>query len=370
MKLLAAWLTVLALSLPRMAAADTVRLLIPDRDNLQYLAFWVAKGAGYFAEEGLDIALSIPSAPGQTTDYFRRNDSDVAVLPPPMYLELIGARFPVLLVANLLANDPIDLVVRSSVAKRIGVTKDQPMAERLAHLKGLRMGVAPHPVTRLRALFSSYGMNADRDLEIVTLPGPQQNYAFAEERVDALFCHTPYLETSLVDQGAEVIVNLSAGEVPSLATRQIHALVVTRAFAARYPSTTERLTRAVARAEKLIHKDTAGTVAAILNEFRTMDPRKVQTLVEIYTPAVPATPRVSKDGILPALAFFPANKPPPSLEGIDLDEYVAPDFAEEASRRMPRKLLVLALTSAAFLLAAILVAIAWWNRRGVASKSA
>lgn len=46
------------------AATVPVRVLIPDADNLQYLSFWIALGAGYFRDEGLAVRIVTPLAPG------------------------------------------------------------------------------------------------------------------------------------------------------------------------------------------------------------------------------------------------------------------------------------------------------------------
>ncbi len=324
-------LVVALLTLARGASAETVRVLLPDRDNLQYMAFWIALGAGYFRDEGIDIALSIPDAPEQVNEYLRRADSEVAVLPPPRYLELIAARFPLVLVANLLRNDPIDLVVRRSVLTERRLSRSMPLKARLEGLRGLRLGIAPNPPTRLRALFDANGLDADRDVQIVILRGPEQNYAFGEGRVDALYAHTPYLETAIVDQDAELLVDQSGGDVPLLAMRQIHALVCTRALVERDPSTVTALVRAVARAERLVHTAKGAAVEALLRIFGSMDKRKVETIVDLYEPAVPESPRVTVDGLRPALALYPASRPAPSLDGIDLSRYVAPRFALAAA---------------------------------------
>jgi NitT/TauT family transport system substrate-binding protein len=323
-----AWLFMLALmAVPSSAWADgttaAVRVLVPDRDNLQYLAFWVAEGAGYLRAEGIELTLYVPSAPSQTVEWVKRGDADVAVLPPPMYLELIADRVPIVLEANLLQNDPIDLVLRKSVMLARGISRDQPVAERLQRMHGLRIGVAPNPPPRLRALFSAFGLDADRDIQMVTLRGPEQNYAFEKDEVDGLYAHTPYLEAALVDQGAEMVVDQSAGEVPALAARQIHALVAMRRFANEHPATVSAMVRAIGQAEELVHRDRAAAVAAVRSVFPSMDPRKVESIVAIYEPAIPVTPTVTVEGLEPALAFFPETKRRPSLEGIDLRQYVA-----------------------------------------------
>jgi ABC-type nitrate/sulfonate/bicarbonate transport system substrate-binding protein len=311
-------------------AHDSVRVLLPDGDNLQYLSFWVAKGAGYFGDEGMDLEILTPSSPPGTMAMVQTGAYDVFVLPPPVYLTLMEQRYPLLLVANLLQNDPINVIVRRSVMEARKLSASAPLVERLKGMHGLKVGVAPGPPTRLRALFASQGLDADREIEIVIVHGRDQNAAFAAGTVDALYCHTPYLETALVDQDAVMLVHQSGGEVKELAARQIHALVVSQALAKSNPERVFAMTRAIYRAERTVHDDRAASVRAVLHEFPSMDPRKVETIVRLYEPAVPATPRVSVQGIDPALVLFPASRAAPDLHKIDVHDYVAPAFADRA----------------------------------------
>lgn len=376
----AAFAAVLAAAWPANARAfdgTPIKVIVPDGENLQYLSFWVARAAGFFRDEGLAVELVIPDRPQLTGDLVRKEAADVAVLPPPTYLELIADRVPIVLVANLLRNDPIDLVVRREVMAARGLSRAQPVADRLRGLRGLRVGVAPNPPARLRALFASEGLDADRDVEIVVLHGKEQNAAFAAGRVDALYAHTPYLETALVEQGAELLVDQSGGEIAALATRQIHALAVTRRLAEASPGTVTALTRAIDRAERLVHADRAAAEAALLREQRGVSARTLPTILALYEPAIPETPDVSADGLTPALALFPASRKPPSLAGIDLAEYVAPRFAADvvkgrgAGGAGGSAWSVRRIGSAALLglvvLAAVLGARVWRARRGVAS---
>jgi sulfonate transport system substrate-binding protein len=316
---------------PAQAASRDVKVLAPSDDNLQYMSFWVAKAAGYFADEGLEVTVATPRAPQETRGLFERGEANVAVLPPPMYLELIAAKVPIVLVCNLLRNDPINLIVREPVWNERKLSRAAPVGDRLRALRGLKVGIAPNPPSRLRALFAAYGMDADRDIVLETLHGREQNEAFAKGQVDALFAHTPYVEKALVDQGAKLLVHLSGGEAPALAMRQIHALVFTRALAEGSPSTALAMARAIARAEKLVHADRAAAQAVLVREFPKRDPRHIQAIVDLYEPAIPDTPEVTSAGFAPALALFPAGRPAPSLEGIDLEAYVAPSFALEAA---------------------------------------
>ena len=127
-------------------------VIVPDPDNLQFMSFWLAKDAGFFAEPRIEVELVVPDRHEGAKQMVFEGEADCAVLPPPMYLELIGERFPLVLVANLLENDAINLVVRRSIAAERQLDPATPLKERLAKLSGMRIGAAPNPPTRLRRL--------------------------------------------------------------------------------------------------------------------------------------------------------------------------------------------------------------------------
>ncbi len=326
---------VVVLVTPPARAGEPVRVLVPDRDNLQYMAFWIAKEGGFFAEAGIDVEIVAPPGPQQAQAFFAKREAEIAVLPPPVYLSLIADKDAIVLVANLLQNDPIDLVVRKDVLAERHLSREMPLRDRLAGLKGVKIGVAPHPPTRLRALFASQGLDADKDLELVILKGKEQNAAFAEKRVDALYAHTPYLEHAIVQDGAVVLVEQTAGE--ALAGRQIHTLCTTRGLLERRRDLAAAMVSAIARAEASIHASKPKTVETLARAFPSRDRRELETIVGLYEPAIPKTPDVRAEDLKPALDLFPAGMTKPSLDGIDLAAHVAPDLAKRASEGDPAK---------------------------------
>nr|UXE44432.1 hypothetical protein Hi04_10k_c2441A_00005 [uncultured bacterium] len=193
------------------------------------------------------------------------------------------------------------------------------------------MGVAPGPPTRLRALFASVGLDADATVKLVIRHGKDQNEAFGNFECDALYAHTPYVEEALDDQDAVVLVNQSAGEAPPLAMRQIHALAVRRDYLQAHEPVVVGMVRAIARAEKRVHEDRAGAEDAVMRALPALERRHVHTIVGLYQPAVPDTPRVSIEGLAPALALFPASRKAPSLDGVPLAAFVVPQIVDEAA---------------------------------------
>jgi ABC-type nitrate/sulfonate/bicarbonate transport system substrate-binding protein len=293
-------------------------VIVPERGNLQYLAFWVAQGAGY-----LDATLSVPDAPGETGKLFRPGAAQVAVLPPPLFFQLVGDGVPLVAVANLLRNDAIDLVVRQSVAAQRKLDPGLPLKERLERLKGMKLGVAPGPISRLRALYQSLGLTPN--VEVVTLMGQEQNQALAEGRVEGLYAHTPYLERALTTQDCVVVVNQAGGEVPALAARQIHMLAVTEPMLRTQRAAVDKLIDAIARAEQLLHHDRKAALAAL---FRALPPKDdaaralATRLLELYANAIPDDPAVSVEGLRRAFELYPASKRPPDLSHVDWNRLV------------------------------------------------
>ena len=74
-------------------------------------------------------------------------------------------------------------------------------------------------------------------------------------------------------------------------------------------------------------------MAGGLQSLPALERRHVHTILAIYRPAVPATPQVSVDGLLPALALFPASRTAPSLDGVPLADFVAADLLQPAPTR-------------------------------------
>src|SRR5262249_19300737 len=316
------------------AIAAPVRIGVPERDNIQFLTLWVALGAGYLESEGLDVQLVVADVPNQSGQLLLQHKADVALLQPPVYLGLISQQRPIVLFANLLANDPINLIVRPDVAAKVSLKTNAPLGQRLRSLKGLRIGVANEPPRRLRVLLAQAGMDADRDIQMTIVPADEQIDAFRNGVVDALYTHTPFLEEALVNLGAVLTVNQSAGEVPELANGEIHSLAATREYADAHPDVLLAVTRAIARAQDLLHHDAEAAGRALVKAgIPVPTPRHLSTIVDLYRVAVPSTPKVSAAAVERDATLYPARPSTPDFTQIHAADFLLPDIAEKASNR-------------------------------------
>jgi hypothetical protein len=90
------------------------------------------------------------------------------------------------------------------------------------------------------------------------------------------------------------------------------------------------MVRAIARAEQLVHADLPAAEEAVARALPHLDRKHVHTLVTLYQPAIPETPRVRTEGLAPALALFPSSRKAPSLDGVPLADFVATGLLDEA----------------------------------------
>lgn len=342
------WLALFALALGcdeggcSSKSSPTLKVLVPEGDNLQWLMFWVAQGAGYFRAAGLHMDVRTPDHPTMSQALLdAQPDIVVAVVPTPMLLEWLAAGRDWVAVANLLDHSPLNLLVRRSVAERLhllaerqsaplersaGVTVASPSipwTKRLRALRGLRLGVAPGPQGRLAALFEKAGLPLRNHLSVVTMGGSRQNEAFGRAEVDALFAHTPYLERALVDQAGVLLVHQSAGHISGLPARQIHTLAVARRVVSNHPRWVKAMRSALRRARDLIVNDPQRAVRVLHQSFPQVPRPRLRAITAIYRPAVPRTLRVCAEGLQQGLDWFPAHRTPPDCSKVNWEMHIA-----------------------------------------------
>jgi len=290
--------------------------------NPQFMAFWVALAGGLFAAEGLDIDVAVAAEPLDAPIAFRAGVAEVGILPPPLYLRLIADRCPVVVCANLLRNDPLNVVLTRRAAARQGITAGLPVADAVRCLRGLRIGVAPGPTDRLRALCAWAGLGAS-DLELVTLTGPEQNPAFAASDVDGLYAHTPYLERALVDGGGVLVVHGSRGGAAPVRVAQVHALVASKVFAEQDRRALAGLVAALGAAQDLLsHNDVRALEALLDCGIAGLERRHLERTLEIYAPAMPATPVVTCATLRQADTFRATGSGLPGMSDAELARFV------------------------------------------------
>ncbi len=365
-------LLVLLASSTAARAGETLKVLVPDRESLEYLTFWVARGGGAFEHEGLLVELVVAPPPQRgkapLDGLLEGGEVDAALLPPATYLRLIAGKAETVIVANLFRNDPYALVARASAMTARKVPEAGTPHDRLAALRGATLAYPPAGYGRLKDLLVSQKLDVDTDFKTTVLLTRDLGAPFKDKTVDVAYLLSPHLEKVIASGEGVLVFDQAGGEVPELGNRQTNVLVVTRRVATERREAVLSAVRAIAAAEKQIHTAQAEAVDALAKEFPARDRGELEVAVRLYEPGVPDTPEVRTQDLAPALALIPESVPRPELAGVDLAMYVAPDFvaaalAVDPGRRYRRIALGFALAAA--VLSALL---AMRRRRRAAAK--
>ena len=348
------------------AHAYRVPVLVPDHVSMQYASFWVAFGGGFFADEGYDVDVVVPPTPADAQLFWEQRRIDVAVLPATAFTSILATHGELALIANLFANDPINLVVRRSVIAQTQARVAAPIHDRLNAVRGVSIGLATHSAGRFGALYDVFGLDDQRDARMTFIEAGEQCAAFHERRVDALYAESPCLEHAIVHDDAVVLVNQSAGEVAPVSK---HVIV---AFAAR-PSLLEMqrpvaigLLRAMLRAARLIHDTPQEAVAILARQFPEKDPRELEVIVAIYAPAIPVAPEFPPFEIPRSAMLYSEAPAVPDFAHIDLSHAVNYDVMGQAEEHVaPNHARNVMLSAAAIL--AIMTALGVVTRRSRSS---
>ena len=88
------------------------------------------------------------------------------------------------------------------------------------------------------------------------------------------------------------------------------------------------MTRAIARAQQMIHHDTAATVAALRQAgIESPSTGHLETIVNLYRPAIPQTPRVSATLVERNSRLYPARPTMPDFTKVKAADFVNTSFA-------------------------------------------
>ena len=285
------------------ADAPALEVLLPGRDNRQFLIYWVAEASGAFADAGVDVQTTVAPSRAGMPDLLASRPDLCAVLPVPLLSRALAQGAPLQIVATLLAGDPANLVLGSWIASEVAATA--PVGERIAALRGKRIGLAHGPVPRLHALLAAGGLG-EGDVEIRIVRGPQQADALARREIDAVLAHTPYLEQIIRGGHGRLWIHTASGEIPALADLLVHAFACGENALTGRRDAVRAAAMALQRSADLIRSRpdrAAALVGAALEQPVTED---LSLLVELYAPAVPRDLTPSPEALARSAALFPA----------------------------------------------------------------
>jgi NitT/TauT family transport system substrate-binding protein len=216
---------------------------------------------------------------------------------------------PLLLVYNLVGRVTLDLIVRTGVAQRLGLTAETPLAARYAALKGLTIGItrpgAPTDVFA-RYFLVRAGLNPDRDATLVQVGGvPALAAAFKSERIDAFLLSPPLPQTLEREGTGRIVIRNTGGEVPELRDTTYAAMFTTADYARQNAAALQAYARALRKATAWIPANKAEALR-ILGEkyFKDTPAESLAISLDATLPAISVDGRFSQTGVQRYLDIF------------------------------------------------------------------
>jgi NitT/TauT family transport system substrate-binding protein len=230
---------------------------------MHYLPVYIARGAGLFAEEGIEVDWVLV---GSGTRQAASVMGGSAEMSPLALIHVVKSAAKG---ANLVALTPIFavwanyLVLSEEAMKRTGFRLDMSIDDKVGHLKGLKIGITSpgsSTDTFVRKLFLARGMDPDKEVNLQPFGGG----------------------AALVPEMKDVPMVVMATSKETLAAK---------------PDLIRRATRALTKAMIFSHNKPEETKKIMRGYFPDMDAEVFASVVETYRNATPRTPVITKENV-------------------------------------------------------------------------
>jgi NitT/TauT family transport system substrate-binding protein len=264
-------------------AAELRRILYGTTASPSHLPVWVAKDAGYFEKNGLNVEPVQIRGGSLITLAIITGDLPFSGAGAESVVAARAAGGDVILLACPVNADPVYLITR-------------PEIKGAQDLKGHASAVTRYGSTThfyLRAALKHVGLNPDKDMTILQLgAGPEMVVALDRGAIAAAALTTRYA-IPFLQRGWPVLVDLSNTDLvyPS------SCVTSSRAFIRAEPKTTHEFLRAYVAGIHLIKKDHRFAEKSFAKWMREKDAAIVKKTVEAYARLFKPAPVVPDKGI-------------------------------------------------------------------------
>lgn len=265
------------------AAQELRRILYGTTASPAHLPVWVAKDAGYFEKNGLNVEPVQVRGGSLITLAILTGDLPFSGAGAESVIAARASGGDIILLACPVDADPVYLITR-------------PEIRSAQDLKGLASAVTRYGSTThfyLRAALKHVGLNPDKDMTILQLgAGPEMVIALDRGAIAAAALTTRYA-IPFLERGWPVLVDLSRTDLvyPS------SCVTSSRAFIRAEPKTTHEFLRAYVAGIHLIKKDHRAAEKSFAKWMREKDGLIVKKTVEAYARVFKPKPIVPDKGI-------------------------------------------------------------------------
>lgn len=243
--------------------------LVQSFPGLAFAPVYLAREAGYFADEDIDLDWRLVWRGARAVGEIVAGTGQLAASAAGEILIARQQGQDVIGIAGITMSLAFNWAASNRFMERTGLTPASPVDERIAGLKGARLGVR----TRVgmlpqiaRSLLRTHGIDPDTDVEWIEV-GPDANWnkQFENDSIDAFFSGVPDAE-AVGAQGAGAVYIAMAREIPTFTNFIAEAVSVRRDWAEQHPELVQKAARAIGRAHNLMLDDEAAAKRLLLRD--------------------------------------------------------------------------------------------------------
>ena len=195
---------------------------------------------------------------------------------PALVADFKGAQLRII---SALSTYPQQIVMRTALAKQLGITAASPLATKVAALKGHTvavMDVGGGLQYQLVAVLVSHGIDPQAVPVIGMAPYSSELIALQRGAVDVIAPAVPFGQMAVAKGYGVMIANIWGGEVPNLRGTPFEVMSVNQKWAATHTQTVAAVQAALQEAMTYLHAHPAAA-AKLAHELQPYVPAEVQT---------------------------------------------------------------------------------------------
>lgn len=267
---------------------------------LAFIQNYVAQSQGFFEAAGLNAQIIDTRGGGPDVQMVLAGRADFTTNDGAQVLPALQRGQKLVCVLGLLNRSIINVTMSKQAAEKAGITESSKFEEKLASLKGLRIGVTrPGSLTwqSARANLSNAGLDPDSDAEIIGVGGASALAAALEnDNIDAMYISVPIGDRVVARGNGITLIDNARGEDPNLPYFMMEGLWVTPEFLETNGDLVKMTVSALKRASEFIVNSSAEDVAdAVSHVFSGIDRDVLVSACDRVAGAVSADGVVSEE---------------------------------------------------------------------------
>jgi NitT/TauT family transport system substrate-binding protein len=264
---------------------------------LHWYPFYVALGANYFADEGLDVEIVGLNSGTAMVAAIAGGGADVAPL-AMTHAVTSGARGGGLVATSALFNVyPNSVVLTKDAIAKTGITSRMPLDEKIKRLTGLTLGItAPGGASdiQIRKMLLTRGLDPDKVVKLQPLGNQAAMLAAVQKKaVDGFVMSSPVDEIAQQRGTGVIAINPFAEPIPELAEVPYSVWGTSRTTLQKRPAVIAASLRAITKAIKLAAENPEETLRVMRPQIKDVPTEALDAVIEKYRHGAARTPVIS-----------------------------------------------------------------------------